>query len=287
MGDKRRPWEEDEEVSEEKVDFLKELVLSRPSGMGLLAAVTAGAIASIPLGIGFAAIPILMYAAGQSIAALFVPSSPVFRDWVLKRKRGERREKSREHLISELKHRMDQSAHWETYGQLCSRVKSLRALAHSKDTGLTERDVERLDDATVDYLGLWLAWHLMYERFQATDERTLRGKVRQIEQRLEHDIGAVERKQLEKARSDLGGILERRSVLASRATALEAELLAMADRFEEVYQRVVANPRGDVSRELTDAVERMQVEEALDLAVDSELDAIFRGQRARAAAERV
>ncbi|MEZ4239331.1 MAG: hypothetical protein R3F59_24890 [Myxococcota bacterium] len=284
MAERRRPWEDDDEISEDKVNFLKELVLSRPSGMGLLAALTFGAIASIPLGLGVGALPILLYAAGQSIAALFVPSSPVFREWVLKGKRKEQREQAREHLVGELRARMDQSVHWDTYRQMCDRVTSLKALARNKDTGLTERDVERLDDATVDYLGIWLAWHLMYERFQSTDERSLRGKIRQIEQRLEgSELGPVERKQLEKAKGDLSGILERRGALAARATALEAELLAMADRFEEVYQRVVANPRGDVSRELSDAVERMQVEEALDMAVDTELDAIFRRRKARAA----
>ena len=284
MADKRRPWEEEE--NEDKVSFLREMVFSQASGFGLIGAVLLGAVASIPLGLGFAAIPILGFLAVEGIAALFVPSSPVFREWVMKGKRSEQREKARAHLISELEQRLDRSSHWDTYRQMCARVESLRKLANSKDTGLTDRDVERLDDATVDYLGLWLAWHLMYERYKSTDERSLRGKLRQIEQRLETDISPVERKQLAKASADLSGILDRRSALAARATGLEAELLAMADRFEEVYQRVVANPRGDVSRELSEAVERMQVEEALDMAVDAELDSVFRRQRASARAER-
>ena len=50
-------------------------------------------------------------------------------------------------------------------------------------------------------------------------------------------------------------------------------MLSMTDTLEEVYQRMMTNPNaGDVREELQAAVARMQVEEELDLAVDSELN---------------
>ena len=59
-------------------------------------------------------------------------------------------------------------------------------------------------------------------------------------------------------------------------------MLSMADTFEEVYQRVVANPASaDVTEALDDAVERMRVEEALDFAVDTELEDLFKKRRAK------
>ena len=64
-------------------------------------------------------------------------------------------------------------------------------------------------------------------------------------------------------------------------------MLSMVDTFEELYQRVVTNPTsGDVSVQLNDAVERMKVEEQLDLAVEAELADLFAPGRKAAAARR-
>ncbi|MBX2800265.1 MAG: hypothetical protein KTR31_21475 [Myxococcales bacterium] len=282
-----RPWEA-EEPDEASVNFLREMVVSAPSGYGLLAALFTGAVLSFPLGLGVGALPLLGYAAAESIAALFVPSSPVFREWIMRKKRRERRDATREHLIEQLQARADPSApQWRTWDRMRERLASLDALAAHRETGLTHRDVERLEEATVDYLGLWLAWLVMAERYRNTDEKKLSSKLKRIGRELDKDLGAVERKRLQKAKADLEGILERRASLWARATSLEAAMLAMADTFEEVYQRVVANPNSrTVSGELTEAVERMRVEEALDLAVDEELDDLFRRRNAARASQR-
>ena len=291
MADKpARPWDP-EGIDEEDVNYLREMVLSSESGYGLLAAITAGALLSIPLGLGVGALPLLGYAAAESIAALFVPTSPVFREYILRKKRRERREASEAHLVEELQQRTEPAAaQWSTWQRMKDRLRSLDQLAQSRDTGLSARDVERLEEATVDYLGLWLAWLVMAERYRNTDPAKVERKVREITKELERDqVGAVERRRLEKAREDLSGVLDRHKSLWARAMALEAAMLSMADTFEEVYQRVVAHPMSsEVSRELDEAVERMKVEEALDLAVDAELDVLLRrrAHQASAAAQR-
>jgi hypothetical protein len=283
MGEEHtKPWQA-EEPDEASVNFLKEMVLSQTSAMGLLGSLTAGAILSIPLGLGIGVLPLLAYGAAQSIATMFIPSSPVFRERVMRRKRSEKRTATRAHLLEELEARSTEAApQWQTYGRMRDRLRSLEKLAESRGTGLGYRDVERLDDATVDYLGLWLGWIVMGDRYNSTDEVDLERKLEHIREELElDDLGGVERNRLEKARQDLQGILERRRSLWARATGLEAAMLAMADTFEEVFQRVVANPAsGDVSAELSQAVERMRVEEALDLAVDDELEDLFRRRKA-------
>ena len=162
------------------------------------------------------------------------------------------------------------------------RVASLTALATSSKTALSERDVERLDDATVDYLGLWLAWLVMAERWREVDEEGLLRKLKAIDDQIESTQDAVERKRLAKARTDLDRILTRRRGLWSRATEVEAKMLAMADTLEEVFQRVVTNPgSSDAANELQEAVERMKVEEEIDLAVDSELDELLHSGSAK------
>lgn len=284
MSEHHRPWEGDE-ADEEDVNFLREMVLSSTSGYGLLGSLALGALLSIPLGLGVGALPLLGFAAAEAIAALFLPSSPVFRERILRKKRRESRDATRDHLLQELRGRTRPEARqWAAYERMGKRIASLSALAAGRQNGLTARDVERLEDASVDYLGLWLAWLVLAERYHETDERAIQGKLRTIERELRADHRAVERKRLEQARADLEGILSRRQSVWARTTSLEAAMLAMVDTFEEVYQRVVANPAsGDVGRELTDAVERMRVEEALDLAVDEELDALFRRRRAAVA----
>jgi hypothetical protein len=97
----------------------------------------------------------------------------------------------------------------------------------------------------------------------------------------------VERRRLEKARVDLERILTRRKTLWGRATEVEAKMLAMTDTLEEVYQRVITNPNSDdATNQLQDALERMKVEEEIDMAVDAELDTLLRGRKASAAKAR-
>ena len=269
-----RIWNPDQQ---EDISYLKEMLTSQTSFTGLLFTLLIAALLSIPLGLGMAAIPILSFVAIEAIAALFIPSSPVFQARIQKRKRSERREKLRTHLTNEIERRQPQSHnHWKAYHRMRDRIASLHEVASRRQNALSDRDVERLDDATVNFLSMWLAWLVMEERWKTTNESDLEKRIRSIDKRLEKIEKPVERRRLEKARSELQVILQRRQSLWDRATAVEAAMLSMTDTLEEVYQRMMTNPNaGDVREELQAAVARMQVEEELDLAVDSELDDIL------------
>jgi len=273
-----------------EISYLKEMVTSSTSIYGLLGTLTVAALLSIPLGVGIAAIPVLFFAAVQAIAALFIPSSPVFQAAVQKRKRAERRQNSREHLVEEIERRDtgDGQFHWRAYHRMRERVESLNQIASNRQTAMSERDVERLDDATVDYLGLWLAWLVMAERWQNVDEDGIAKRVEAIDRQLDKLDDSTERRRLEKARTDLERILARRKTLWGRATEVEAKMLAMTDTLEEVYQRVITNPNSDdATQQLQDALERMKVEEKIDMAVDAELDTLLsKGRKAAAAKAR-
>ena len=284
MADQPHIWEKT--ASSEEVSYFKEMVTHQASVGTMLGALSIGALLSIPMGLGIGAIPILVAVAAQSIAALFVPSSPVFRKMVDDRKRKERRTNAREHLIEQIQGRASENdPNWAAYRRMLERLESLEKLAENRDTGLDKRMVDRLDDATVDFLGLWLAWLTLRERWDSVDERTLKRRIRQIDEELEKGhAAAVESHHLNKAKSDLEGILTRRQSLWGRAASLEAAMLAMADTYEEVYQRVMANPTAsDVKVKLEEAVERMRVEEQLDLAVDAELSSVLDPKKRAAA----
>lgn len=274
-------WEGRED---EAVSYLKEMVKHPASVYGLLGMIALGAVASIPLGLGVGVIPLLAFAAGESIAALFVPNSPVFREMVDRKKRAERRENFRDHLTEKVEAKVGgDHPHWSVYHRMRERLDSLREIAANRSTSLSPYDVERLDEATVDYLGLWLARLVMSERRNTLDERGIRSRIESIDQQLE-DAARVERKRLAKARQDLERILKRRSSLSARETAVEAAMLSMSDTFEEVYQRVMTDPTStDVAQELQNAVERLGIEEELDFAVEEELGDLLQTRRKRAA----
>lgn len=271
MSTQDQVWEEDEEIS-----YLKEMLTHPNSVYGLLGTLTLAAILSIPLGIGIALIPILFFGAFESIAALFIPSSPIFREMINRRKRAERREKVRSHLVEEIERReSDGQFHWRAYHRMRERIESLNEFADARKAALSAHDVERLDDATVDYLGLWLGWLVLAERWQGTDEEGLQRRINAIDVQLEK-VSGLEAKRLSKAKEDLERILKRRESMWGRATEIEAKMLAMSDTLEEVYQRVMLNPHsGDATEQLQEAVERMKVEEEIDYAVDSELEALL------------
>ena len=283
MDQARHIWERNE--GGEEINYLKEMVTSQTSMLGGLGALAAGAVLSIPLGLGFAAIPVLGYAAAQAIAALFVPSSPVFRQKVELRKRKARRAQAREHLSLEISSRVGADArNWQTYERMRARLDSLSELVKHRDSALSQYDVERLENATVDYLGLWLARIVMAERRNTVDIRNIQKKVAQIVKQIERTGSAIEVRKLEKAKSDLERILERQEALWTRETSVEAAMLSMADTFEEVYQRLMTNPHSvDVAAQLNEAVDRMKVEEELDFAVDNELNDLLTARKRAAA----
>lgn len=270
----------------EETSYLKEMVSHPASVYGGLAALAAGAILSIPLGLGFAAIPVLIYAAGEGIASLFVPSSPVFREAVNRRKRAERRSAMRQHLEEEITKRVGADHRlWGTVKRMDERLRSLEGIAKNSSTTLSLRETERMAEVVVNFLGLWLARLIIAERLESMDDRRLAGRIQYIDQQIAGAATPVDRKRLERAREDLTRVAGRRDSLRARETALDAAMLAMADAFEEVYQQIITDPSAtDVTRSLEEAVSRMGVQQELEMAVDDELADLLPGRRAAAAA---
>jgi hypothetical protein len=265
-------WER--EQGEQPVSYVKELLMSQASLYGFLGALATGTLLAIPYGFKIAAIPVLCYLAALANAALFVPSSARFRHQVDQRKRAERRAEARAHLIEEIRGRVRQDPLWELYEGLCQRVESLKRMARSRKGSLSGADLERLDDATVDFLGLWLGRLTMAERLETLNERALREKLRSLGAQIERIGDPANRKHLQQAKSDIERILARRERLVARQAAVEAAQLSLADTFEEVYQAVMTNATGgDIGRQLQEAVERLHIEEDLDLGVEADLEA--------------
>ncbi|MBI4816834.1 MAG: hypothetical protein HY791_11280 [Deltaproteobacteria bacterium] len=275
---------------EDETSYVKEMLTSNTSTYGLLGALMTGAILSIPFGLGVGAIPLLGYAAAQGIASLFIPSSPEFRRKVDRKKKLERREAARRHLISEIELRAGRDAGrlWSTYHRMLERLRSLEKASSAGQIEISAEELDRLDDGTVKYLSLWLGGLVLDERRASLASSNLTSKLLEVDEQLENATSADERRRLEKAKSDLERIARRYDGLDARATALDAAMLVISDAFEEVHSQLMTQPAGvDVTAQLAEAVERMRVEEELDHAVEEELDELFRGKVASRSAQGV
>jgi hypothetical protein len=226
-----------------KISYLKEMLLHQYSVYGFLGTAAAATILSIPFGFAPALIPLLAYGAGTSIAALFVPGSRSFQDSVDRRKRNEAREAARAHLLAEIQKRVGRDhSYWSVYNRMLERRDALRRAADERENAITQDDVDRLDDATVDFIGLWLGRIAIHERNQAFSEAAIQKRIDQLSIDIEATEEGDNKRRLVKARSDLAGLVKRRQEMKTRDAAAEAAMLSMSDTFDEVYQRVMANP---------------------------------------------
>ena len=260
------------------VSYVKEMLKHQYSWYGLLGSVAAGTMLSIPFGLGPALLPVVGYLASTSLAALFVPGSRKFRDKVDRKTREKERETTRTHLIQEITKRVGPDHQfWEMYARLLDRTGALRRVSVERGGAVGQDDIDRLDDATVDFLGLWLGRIAISERDRMFSEDELKSRVANLEKDLESVNEPADKRRIQKAITDLKQLVKRRQEMKSRDAAAEASMLAMADTFDEVYQRVMANPTSNeaVATELRSAVDRMNVEEELDHVLFDEVEAML------------
>lgn len=268
-------WRKDKQ----KPSYLQEMLLHKNSINAGLFSLLAGTILAFPFGFGVALLPVIAYGAGVSIASLFVPGSTRFRESVDRKRSEKQREAARNHLLGEIRKRVGvDHSYWQIYERLIGRRNSLRKLAAQADTALSQEDVDRLDDATVDFLGLWLARIVVHDRSQAVQPDKIRARIADIEHKVEAIESPADRRRLLKAKADLEELLKRHSEMMSRETVMEASMLSMADNFDEVYQRVMADPtsRENVAAQVRVAVDRMDAEEELDYMLDEDVEALLK-----------
>lgn len=141
-------WKKPVETS----SYCWEMLCSQGNLYTALSAVALGAVLSIPYGFAIGLIPVVLFVAGDAIVAIFVPNSMNFRHAVDLKYRRLRSDNVRRHLLAQLSSLYpDDTTAWPVYRRMLDRVQSLRAIAAGRGGSLTDSDVERLDDACVDY----------------------------------------------------------------------------------------------------------------------------------------
>jgi hypothetical protein len=212
---------------------------------------------------------------------MFIPSSATFRNKVDRKWKLKRRAQASAHLQREISLRArDKDPRWAVHARLQERIVSLAEMIRHRPSGLSERDIDKLEESAVDFLGLWLADLSMVERQSAVDEAAIQKRISDIGARMEK--GGEDARSLQKARADLEELLVRHRRLASRKATVEAALLSLPDAVEEIYQAVVTTPAsGEGGTKLQEALERLRLEEELESGYSAEIEDILPQKAAR------
>lgn len=259
--------------------YVREMLLSEGNLYGLLGALAAGALLSIPYGFGAGLVPLIGFVAGDAIAAMFVPFTESFRARIDKKYRVQARETTRKHLLEEIGQREQRDQHaWGNYGSLESyqrmqmRVASLYRIAQDSRTQLSQGDVEKLDDSTLDYLCMWLAALVIDERARAVSLKDIEARLQDIERDLKDVKPGTDQTQLQKARTEYLSLITRHRRMLSRKAAIEALMLSMPDQMDEIYQTIVTAPTSaDVDSKLAESIAKLGLDEDLEAELEGTL----------------
>jgi hypothetical protein len=244
--------------------FLKHPV-NKAVALGMLGA---SVLLSLPWGGDGIGLGLLALAAIQLVGLVVVPGLPPFQAAVDKADRQAGREARRQRLLEEI-HAHGGSAHLRSYAQMCERVASLYRTASDRSTTLTEREVEQLDELTVDYARMCLSDAVARGADKGDPAALATRKLREVEARLAgKGLSRDDAQQLQQAKADYEEAIARHQRMDARRSALEATLVSMPVRMEEVFQMVMSSPQaGNLSQLLEESVSKLRLAEeaALDM----------------------
>lgn len=247
----------------------------------MLAAGVVGIFASIPMGWAGLALVGVMALGIEILAALVVPSLLTFRSSVDRQQHQQFRAERRLALLTEISNHGDTRA-LDTYQHMHSRVQALYQTADDKRTTLSRVDVDKLEDLTVDYLGLCAVNLSLKKRKDNASEETVTKRIASVEEQLKtNDLPEDEQRQLNNALHEYTEVLQRSRRLAARRSAIEAMLISLPDKMEEVYQLVITSPYStDMGGKLEESLSRLRIAEEVAKEFDEPDLSDFRSQKA-------
>jgi hypothetical protein len=236
----------------------------------MLAAGVVAIFASIPYGWAGMALVGVLTLGSEVLAALAIPSLSAFRAAVDRQQHQEIRAQRRIDLLNEISNYGDNAA-LTTYQHMVSRVHALYQTAGDRRTTLTRQDVEKLEDLTVDYLGLCAVNLSLKQRKDRGNDEVAAKRIVGIQSQLQNpNLPDDEARQLRNALTEYTEVMNRARRLAVRRSALEATLMAMPDKMEEVYQLVIASPyASDMGGKLEESLSRVRLAEEVAAEFDS------------------
>ena len=263
-------------MADDNSAYLSEMLTSQGNFYAFLGSAVAGVFLSIPFGFGIGSIPLIVFAAGEIIAAMYLPSSIGFRDGVDRKRRRQAREAARTQLLQEVGVRCAKKAGTlqqitRTYTRMSERTAALYAHAESNSNRLSVQDVERLEDAGLDYLRVCLAVLVMEDRAAQINPFDIEERIATLDRELKSPQPGNDVRQLQKARAEYAAIIERYQRMYSKKRALEAAMLSMPDQMEEIYQGIMTTSSSeDGGSRLDGAIAKLQLQEDIEAELSGE-----------------
>lgn len=260
-------------MSSDKPSYWQAFLGHRYNKLLMLGVTAASVLASLPYGWDALGLGMLGLVAIEMIGLATVPGLPSFQLAVNERARREQRLAARERLLQEVMAHGG-SSHLASYDQMSRRIASLYRTAGDASTSLTTREVEQLDDLTLAYLRMCLSDAVLRSPEGGDFVAGVNRKLRLVDERLSGgSLGQDEEAQLRRAKAEYEEALARRARIASRRTALEASLVAMPVRLEEVYQMVMTAPKdGNLGELLEESVAKLRLAEEAALDIEKAMD---------------
>jgi len=258
--------------------YLWRMLTSQPNLYAALSTVIASAALSIPWGGAGAVLPLVVFAAGEAIAALFVPSSPAFRAKVDAELLATQRSQRHGQLLATLAPRVSkEDRRWQSHRLLLDRAARAHELRiPAGNVSITSRDLDRLRDAPNEYLSLWLTALDMRQRRKTVDIAELDHRLLALDEEIaEAQQGAGDLPSLRRAQNELRGLRERHERLDGRLAAVEAALLSLPDAVEEIHL-ALGPSQGAASGEvrLSEALDRLRAQEEIERSLTDEMNTL-------------
>lgn len=252
------------------LDYLQHPSHLMALGVGCVVAL----IASLPWGGDGFGLTLLALLALETVAVAVIPSLPPFRTWADRQERHRELGQMYERMTAEIKNHGG-SDHLQNFSQMTDRVASLYQMAEDANSTLTRFDVQQLEDTTIDFLRLCLSDAVMKEtrRKGGDNEATIQNRLREVQQSMQRPgLSPHEMVQLRRAETDFADALRRQSRMASRRAMLDAALLSMPIRMDEVYQMVMTAPRnGNMGSLLEESLAKLRISEEVSMDLDQQL----------------
>ena len=245
-----------------KPSYLGAFLKHPTNRVALLAAGVVGIFASIPLGWAGLAVVGVVALGTEVLAALAIPSLPSFQAAVDRAQHQQMRAQRRLALLTEISNYGDTRA-LDTYQHMLSRVQALYRTADDSRTTLSRADVDKLEDLTVDYLGLCAVHLSLKQRKDNASDDTVTKRIASVQAQLQNTaLPEDEQRQLRNALNEYTEVLQRSRRLAARRSALEATLISLPDKMEEVYQLVITSPySSEMGSKLEESLSRLRIAE--------------------------
>ena len=255
----------------EQTSYLKEMLLSQGNVLSVLGVFASAVMLSFPYGSKGFWLPMIALLTAEALAGLFVPSLPSFRKKVDRRLRDEQRLAMTRHLCQQIAASVSQQhANWSVLERLQEKAVALRKLqAVRGESAISDRDAERVEDASVQFLSYWLVAISIQNRLLALNKKDLENRRQEVDGRLAEDPTNAS---LKRAQRDIDELLNRRERLINRRAAVEAGILALPDAVEEIMNAALTSSGADdANQRLQEAIDRLRNEEEAEAVLEQEL----------------